>query len=368
MNKKKVIIVGGGTGGHLFPAIAISEILQDNYEICLITDNRCKAYIPSDIKHRIEIIDVERFSFSPLKFITSLYLNIKSFYTSLKLINNFKPDLIIGCGGYTSIPILLCSIIKRIKIVLHEQNSIVGRVNLLFSRFANKIFISFMHTTKLPKIDGNKIIWSGNPTPSKISLVNKNKMLKNNNFTIVVTGGSQAALIFDHIVPESIQIIKNSLKDLNLTIIQQIKSPNTVHLEGFYKELGVNYEIANFFKDIDSKYSQADLIVARAGASTISDLIVTNIPSILVPYPYAKDNHQFTNALNLVKFNAAIMIDQKKLTSKLLAQNIIDLINNRDRLEGMTVALKNLNIDSKKIITEEINKLFDKKNIFATLD
>lgn len=361
MKKKNIIVTGGGTGGHLMPALAICEILQEQgFTPILITDNRCKKYLPDSLDFEYQIVDLQRLG--SVKQIFKVIFNwLSAIISTISLILKVKPKLIIGCGGYSSAPIILASILTRTKFIVHEQNAYLGKTNYFLSYFANKIFLSFMHTINLPLVDSKKLVWTGIPILEKHNKKYKNQNLKKEDeFTILITGGSQGAAIFDEVILSAIEIIKKNCPEIKLNIIQQVRDASCEKLKQKYNKLGINSEVANFYYNIEEKYKTADFFIGRAGASTINELIQYNLPAILIPYQYAKNNHQYHNAMNLIEFEASWMIDQKKLTAEMLADKIKEILNNKSLLKDAKEQLKKLQINSRKIIAEEIYKIVDK--------
>jgi UDP-N-acetylglucosamine--N-acetylmuramyl-(pentapeptide) pyrophosphoryl-undecaprenol N-acetylglucosamine transferase len=362
MDKKKLFVTGGGTGGHLMPALAIAEILiANNYSPVVYTDNRCKNYIPEKLDFSVQIVDLIRAnSFKNLYLFFKTLIN--SFYVYISAIKNEKPCALISCGGYSSIPLLISAIIMRVPIMIHEQNSIVGRTNYWFSYFSKKLFLSFIHTVNLPLIDGKDIIWTGIPVlkKHKVKLESKTKKSKKYDFYILVTGGSQGASIFDELVPNAIKIVKEKYKNLNFFVAQQSRASDIEYIKNLYKDISIDAEVKNFFQDIESHYKNADILIGRSGASTINEIIEYHLPSILIPFPHAKDNHQAYNAKNLAEFKSAILLHQKDASPESLSKDISKLIDNPSELKELSYNLSRLKIDSSEIILEEIKKVIDK--------
>ena len=359
MSKISVFVTGGGTGGHLMPAIAICELLNAEFEPFLITDSRCENFIPKDINFDYKIIELKRPKgiFGIFNFLNSLSKSLLELYLLIKQKN---PKAIITCGGYSSLPLMLLAIILRKKFILHEQNAIVGKANYWFSYFADKLFLSFIHTVNLPIIDSSRFVWTGIPVRNAHRKNSNLDKAKSDSFKILVTGGSQAAQFFDDIIPEAIKIVKAKNKDLKIEITQQVRSRDEIELQNFYKEIGAEANLAKFFPNLDEIYPQIDLFIGRSGASTISEIINYSIASILIPYPYAKQNHQYLNAKNLSEFGAAEIMEQKNISAEKISAIIEMAIKNPSKLDGFRNKLTQLQIDTAKIITAEIKKVIDK--------
>jgi len=361
MHKKVIIVTGGGTGGHLMPAISICEELhKQNFVTILITDKRCENYLPKDLDFKVVIIEVARAN-GIFSYYKPIITGIKSLISILCLIRKTKPQLVIACGGYSSLPVLLASIIARVKFALHEQNAVIGTVNYLLSYLSQRLFISFIHTINLPLIDSKKIILTGIPILESHNKDTEFFMKKKSDIiTIMCTGGSQGASIFDELLPKTMEVLVSKLPETKFNIIQQVRRADCDHLVKRYKEIGVNADVSKFYHNISEKYLCADIFISRSGAGTVNEIIHYALSAILVPYPHAKNNHQMHNAMNLVEFRAAWLIKQEKISPEILATKIQEILEDKDALLYAQNQLKKLQIDSRKIITQEIHKIIDK--------
>lgn len=362
MTQKTILVTGGGTGGHLMPALAICEILSDEgYKPILVTDSRCLPYLPKNNKFDTKIIDVTRPN-SFINFFLFFRTLISSIFTVIKIILDNKVKLTIACGGYSSLPVLISSIFTWTNLILHEQNSYLGRVNYWFSYLSDKLFTSFMHTINLPLRDSSKIIWTGIPVTKKHiqALSNQDKIYKENEKTLLITGGSQGAEYFDNAIFDAMKILTDKHKNVKFKIIQQSRNAENSELHQKYKEIGVKSKIQNFFHDLEKQYPKCDLFIGRAGASTISELIHYTLPSILIPYPYAKDDHQYQNAMNLAGFGASRLMRQSDITPEKLSNEIEEILFNKSITDKISHLLQELKINSNKIIISEIKKIIDK--------
>ena len=278
----------------------------------------------------------------------------------MSLISKNKAKLVIACGGYSSGPILVASIVKFVPFILQEQNAIVGRVNYFFGYFAKKIFISFMHTTNLPLISSKRIVWAPMPLLRKHNKIKKKSVeILDNNVTILVTGGSQGAAFFDEMITESILLVARQLNYLKFKIIQQ-SSNNSAKVQEKYQKAGIEAIVKKFFYNIEEYYNQADLFLGRSGASTVNEVIEYGLPAIFIPYPFAANNHQYYNAKNLVEFNAAWVVLQKDITTQKLASSVLEIIKSQELRLKAKENLSRIRVDSSQIIIDNIKKLIDK--------
>ena len=355
MDKKiNIIIAGGGTGGHLIPAFALADAFARKKTCSKIRFMGSENGIESSLyKTRPEKYDllktvglkrgfglkelVHNLFFFPYKFIHSA---IKAYM----VFNKFRPDIVIGTGGYSSAIPLFIALLKGVKIVIQEQNSIPGLVNKIFIKKAEKVFFGFE-----PKESENiNYIVSGNPTISKKYDASAESVKKDSMpFTIFILGGSQGSLpINNHFLNHYKDYVKNGIRliwqcgENNLQLIKQQIQSKYVELYGFIDEIGKYY--------IDS-----DLIISRSGALTLTEISNYGKASILIPYPFASNNHQLSNANFYKSRGACDIVEQNQLKNGLLEKKVQDIINNRLIIEKME---KKMSLLSKPNASENIVK------------
>lgn len=354
---KKIVVIGGGTGGHLFPAIALAEeLLLRNYKMYLITDTKCVSFL--NLKYNFQIYTI-KFFLGKEGFINKIFsipLILLSFTKVLKLFLQVKPSLVICFGSYFSIPAIIVAIILRIPIVLHEQNCVLGRTNKFFLRFVKKIALSYDNTKSICNISEKKIVFTGGIVRKNINFLPKINN-DNNSFKILVLGGSQGAKVFNTLIPFAIKEIKRLNPKINIEITQQVSIKDQLKVIDFYSKLGVKANLSAFFYDIQDLYCRHDLIISRAGASTISELINAGIAAILIPYPYAIDNHQFLNAKILADMQASWCFNQDQITPLILANKIITLMENPSLLKDASKNILQLKKDGVKILSDLVDTL-----------
>jgi UDP-N-acetylglucosamine--N-acetylmuramyl-(pentapeptide) pyrophosphoryl-undecaprenol N-acetylglucosamine transferase len=355
---KKIIITTGGTGGHFFPATTTAEILLDRgYEVHLIIDARCKKYINSDPRYILHVIDYKvNYKNYWSKFLSLLQI-IKASYNSLMLLYAIKPNIIIGFGSYATFCPLLSALLMRVPIIVHEQNCIMGKVNRFFARFAKKIALSYEETVNCNKLHKDKIIYTGSIVRDNI----KNIKIKNNfdcnPLRIFIFGGSQGAKLFSSLIPEAIKLLIQSNPEIKLHITQQATKEEQNKIAEIYTQLGIEYNLSEFFHDIDKRYQAHDLVISRAGASTIAELSIIGLPAIFIPYPFAAENHQYYNAKALEDSGASWCIPQNIVTPTLLANKLLDISNNRSILKQAASNLLKRKNYSSTILPDTIEKL-----------
>ena len=356
----KVVVSAGGTGGHIYPALAILEKLKKevgNLEVLYIgTKNRMESEIIP--KRGIEYVGLDIYGFSKNIFrdIKNVYLVSSSYHKCLKLLKEFKPDIVLGFGGYVTYPVLKAAKKLNIKTFLHEQNSVVGKTNKLLSKDIDLVAVSFLSTmNKFPK--AKKVIYSGNPCgehalttkpikKSDIGLDNKKKL-------VIVVAGSLGSSTVNEKLKEFLRLSKKS--DYQVLYIT-----GKSHYEEFRKNtrFGSNIKVLPYLDNLAGLMRNCDLIVTRAGASTMSEILALNLPAIFIPSPYVSGNHQYYNALEIVKNNAGLMIEEDKLNGEVLFNMATDLLNDKQKYEIMKMNLRNLGkTDSSKIIVDEIKEL-----------
>ena len=335
---KKILIVTGGSGGHVFPSLSIYDNLKDNFDVHIVTDLRGSKYINRN-HYNFSLIDVPNLSsnililpYNLIKFCVSI---LKS-YKYLKL-NDF--NILISTGGYMSLPLCLASNFLNIKIYIFEPNSVIGRVNKLTLSFSKKIICYDKNLRGISKKFLNKIYLIKPLLRKQIYNFQKNKkIIVHEKKKILIIGGSQGAKFFDEFITK---IITKISKTINMSVLQQVidqKSKESIR-ELYQKNL-IEHELFEFDDKLFIKAVNYDLAITRAGASTISELSHLNIPFIAIPFPYAKDNHQYYNAVFYEKNKCCWLIMQKDIDEN----NFIDLMTKifEDQDEYFSIK-KNLN-------------------------
>ena len=358
---KKVIIAGGGRGGHIFPAIAIANALKKidgSIEIFFIgAKGKMEMEKVPQAGYKIEGLDIAGFNRSSLiKNIGLPFKLLKSFLQVRTIFKKFKPDAVIGVGGYSSFPVLRFAQARGIKTFIHESNSFAGKSNMMLGRKATKIFTGTDGMEKFFPAD--KILVTGNPVRTTIaaSTVTKSEGLKffsldETKKTVFVVGGSLGAKSINEAIDNGLD---NLLKE-GFQLIWQTGKPYAAKAKE--RTNGKQGVWANeFISQMEYAYAAADIVVARAGAMTVAELCVAKKPVLFVPYPYAAEDHQTVNAMQLVNKNAALMVKDNETKQKLMFMTI-ELAKDNSKQEELRKNIAALAItDADKIIAKEILK------------
>ena len=329
----RLIITGGGTGGHIFPGIAFAQGMMHAYPGCEVlfigTERKVDRTALSALGFKILTIKSQGLKGkSPAEKFRALPQLPIALMEAARIIRKFKPDLVFGVGGYVTGPVILAARLLGVTTCIHEQNSIPGLANKLLGRIANRIFVSLPGSEKY--FPAGKTILSGNPVRS--SLIKAARKMKpgaeHDPLTLLILGGSQGARRLNSLMLEAAEKCLSSLVP-PLHIIHQTGEHDEVFVRQSYADLGLNAEIASFFSDMAAIYSQADLVVSRAGATTIAEITIFQKPAILVPFPYAADNHQEINGRYLVEAGGALMFRQADLSGEKLGLEIKRILADR---------------------------------------
>ncbi len=337
MSKGIIMLAAGGTGGHLFPAEALAfELKALGYSVHLVTDSRAERYagkFPADEIHVVPSATIG--SKNPLKVASSLWTLWSGIRIARRLMAKVRPKVVVGFGGYPTIPPLLAATGMGIPSMIHEQNAVMGRANKALANRVMAIAGGF-----LPETDGPyaaKTVTTGNPVRPAVleaAKVPYQASTEGEEFRLVVFGGSQGAQYFSKTVPTAISLIDDNLRK-RLKVTQQARAEDLPMVQGCVAKLEMNAELAPFFTDMAERIARAHLVICRSGASTVSEISVIGRPAILVPYPYALDHDQAANAATLAATGGAKVIVQAELSAEKLSRILTDAMNNPEKLAGM---------------------------------
>ena len=331
-----VVLATGGTGGHLFPALALAEhVRQNGGEAIFITNP-----MPQSLNDRIKVYphyvvsagsSAKKGVWSP---VTSLIKNGFGFLKAWKYLRKIKPDAVVGFGGFASAPTLGAALMRKNVIILHEQNAVLGRCNLMFFNGASGLALSFDDTARMPKkkkASKPKIVTIGNPVRDEFKGAAPYAVQeKSQKLHLLAVGGSLGAAAFAAYVPAAVKCLPEELRN-RLRITQQARPEQCESLRKSYADLGIEANIESFFIGVGDLMKESDLIISRAGASSIAEISVVGRASILIPFPRSAHNHQKLNAEAMQKNEAALLLEEKKLTPEQLANALRDLLENDEK-------------------------------------
>lgn len=346
-----IAICSGGTGGHMFPAGALFDSLKARgYSVTMITDARGDRFCDNIESAEKIVLPTLRFSLKfPFKLcrdFCKVLLQLKSIWPSI------SPDLIVGFGSsFTIAPILIGKLFKS-RVLLYEQNSVLGRANKFLAHFSDYKVSTFVIDEK----------WKQLPSPVRKEFVEVARISDGYKYKgrikIVVIGGSQGASSFARIIPATLELIDKELRS-EIDIVQQVSTEQMNELKEAYNKVGVNAKLLDFVHDVAEEMTGAQLIISRSGASTLAELTIIGRPAILIPYPLAADDHQYYNALCYKNRKAAWVVEEGEDTEKKLASIIISLSKNRQLLKDAATNMINGNNGSKRNPTEVFSDYVD---------
>jgi len=325
--KKKILISSGGSGGHIFPACTFYDHLKEDFEVFLTLDERGSKFI-DEKKYKFKIISAPRIELNFIKLPFIIINLIISIFKSFFFLKNNKINILIGTGGYMSIPICLAGKILNIKIYLFEPNMVIGRTNKFLLRFSEKIFCYSSEIINFPNKQRSKIVVIEHILRKEIyNYKDKFNQDVEKKIKLLVVGGSQGAEFFDEQLKNSIYELSKKYK---LMVYHQLSSSDFSSLQIFYKEKNIENKLFNFEENIFEYIAEANLAITRAGASTLSELSYLNVPFIAIPYKFATDNHQLQNALYYKKNGCCWILNEKEINQTNLTQILFDIIEDKE--------------------------------------
>ena len=369
LENKNIIIIAGGTGGHIYPALAVAELIKQNKAnvTWVGTPNSMETTI---VPYYFNIQYIKSSGVRRKGIMKKITFPIKLAYNTLKsrtLLKKLKADLVIGFGGYVSGPICLAAAQINIPIIIHEQNAKIGLTNRILAKLATTICLAFtienLHNQfSFKQLARTKIV--GNPIRKDIVALNDEtkKYTDSSTLKILVLGGSQGAKAINEIIPKLIQ--KASEQDINIKIWHQTGKLSFQATKDAYKDISQNHikDIAAFIDDMATAYNWADLVICRAGALTVSECAIAGLPAIFIPLPSAVDDHQFFNAQNIVNNNAGFCLRQQQMTLENLLAIIKPLNQDKFKLEQMSqMAKKTLIKNSSEQILDCVKEILNNK-------
>lgn len=343
----RIMIMAGGTGGHVMPALAVARYLQENPEISaqvhwLGTRNGIESRIVPQAGIPIHYIDIQGIRRVKWSWLFAPFKIAKAFLQSCRVILKERPHVVLSMGGYVSGPGALAAWFLRRPLVLHEQNAIPGWTNKILAKLASSIMVAFPNV-----FNAYQAQQTGNPVRQDILNVSP-KVQRDRKAKLLILGGSQGANIFNEMLPRAIALLPPEIRP------EICHQTGKAHLEKTiqnYQAQGLDAKITDFIDDMAQAYAQADIVIARSGALTIAELSAVGVASILIPFPYAVDNHQMHNAKYLSDQNAAILLPQTELTEQKIAELLSDFIAHPEKQFAMAQACRAL---GKPLATQKV--------------
>lgn len=344
MSNKSIVVMAGGTGGHVFPALAVAKILREQgcHVTWLGTPNSFEARLVPQHDFVIDTIDSFRLrGQSKLALLLAPFRLLRALIQARSVLKRRKPQLVLGMGGFAAGPGGLMSRILGIPLVIHEQNAVPGLTNRYLARIATRVLQAFPNSFK------QAVEVVGNPVRREIAaLPGPAERLAQRDFSqpisLLVVGGSLGAQALNEIVPQALALLDTSNRP---KVCHQAGRDKTASTEATYQEVAVDAQILEFIHDMPKAYQQADLVICRSGALTVSELAAAGVAAILIPFPFAVDDHQTRNGAHLVEAGAAQMIQQNALTPEKLADVLRELSTNREKLKQMAIQARNQAVD-----------------------
>ena len=342
---KKFVLIAGGTGGHLFPAMALAQELgRRGHVVELMTDHRVESYGSDFPASAVHIVPSATPSLrNPIKFVAGGIKILRGIAVAHGMLKKSKPDCVVAFGGYPTFPPFIAAHLLGIPGVLHEQNSVMGRANRALARFADILSISYAQTKFSENFNLQKIV-TGNPLRDRVrALIGQPYPALNANgpIRIVVTGGSQGARVLADVVPAAVALLPDTLRS-RLSIVQQTRPEDIERVTESYRQSRSNVEIASFISDLPERMAAAHLVISRAGATTLAELTVIGRPAILIPLPGAIDADQKNNALVMENAGAGWLAEQGTLTPEALARRLQTLLTDPQTLIKAAAAARSL--------------------------
>ncbi len=342
MAKGTILLAAGGTGGHLFPAEALAhELAGRGWRVDLATDNRAERFAGHFPAHKVHTVASSTIgSRNPVSLLRAFWTIWRGVRQASEVIGSIKPEVVVGFGGYPTLPPLYAATRRKVPTIVHEQNAVMGRANKALAARVGAIAGGFLDPSKGRFAE--KIVVTGNPVrPSVLeaSAIPYKPSSAGEPFRLLVFGGSQGAQFFSDAVPAAIAALPEPQR-ARLRVTQQARADDVGRVKQAYAALGMQVDVLPFFSDMAARIASAHLVISRSGASTVSEIAVIGRPALLVPSPYALDHDQAANAAALAAAGGAEVHTQSSLTNERLTELIGNAMVEPDRLATMAAAAK----------------------------
>lgn len=342
---RPIILAAGGTGGHIYPAISVARaLIKRTRNIAIITDDRGTLFSQYDLNTDIYYIKASSPSGGLLRKLIGLGLLGVGFFQARSILKKIQAVAVIGFGGYPSVPTMCAAAQIGLPTIIHEQNAVMGRANRFLAPTVKKIAVSYDQVKGISPKAISKVIQTGNPVREEISKIGDKvytALDSKGKLNVLVFGGSQGAQILSKVVPSAIAALPKN-KRSRVVVTQQCHPGDMDFVKSLYKTANIQSDLRPYFNDMPDRLSAASLVISRAGASTISELVAAKRPAILVPYPHATDDHQTANAVAITSSSAGWCISEDKFTIERLKLKIQQLIENPSLLNDAADNIKDL--------------------------
>ncbi|MDR7061867.1 MULTISPECIES: undecaprenyldiphospho-muramoylpentapeptide beta-N-acetylglucosaminyltransferase [unclassified Sphingopyxis] len=319
------LLAAGGTGGHMLPAYALAgELISRGHRVALVSDDRGLKIPGAPAEMETHVLPAGRVSGGPVGWLKAAFAIRKGRRMAIELIREFDPAVVVGFGGYPSLPSLLAAGAMRRPRVLHEQNAVLGRVNRMMAPRVDAVAVAYHNIQRYPEGHELKKHITGNPVRDEIIAIREEgypPLPEDGIVRLLVVGGSLGATVLSEVVPAAIAMLPPALLS-RLQVVQQCREADLETVRAKYAELGVAAECAPYIADFPERLRWAHMVIARAGASTVAELACAGRPAIFVPYPHAMDDHQTYNVVDLVEAGGAIAFQQPDFTPAEVAKHI----------------------------------------------
>lgn len=347
-NEKTIVLAAGGTGGHLFPALALAQEMKDRgWRAVLVIDRRVREFATVEEVDAVYTIRAGRLGGGIINKCKGLMNIALGSWQARRLLKRLRPAVVAGFGGYPSFPTVLAAEMRHLPTLIHEQNAVLGRANQALAGRADVIATSFAEMRGLEEPGRRQVVTTGNPVRQAIWVLKDVPYAEpepDGTLRLLVIGGSLGASVFSKIVPEAIALLPTPLRQ-RVRIEQQCRAENIEATRQRYNEMDIQADLAPFFRDIPARLASAHLVISRAGASSVAELMAAGRPSVLVPFPDAMDDHQAINADAIEECGGGWVMPEAAFTPEALAARLEAFLNLPETLTQAATCLKNVRGD-----------------------
>lgn len=334
-NAPLIILAAGGSGGHIFPAEALARgLIARGCRVALLTDRRGQAFGKGNEDVTVERIDAATLGGGLVGKAKAVIAMAKGYFQARKLLKKLQPAVVVGFGGYPSVPGVLAAQHLGVPTVLHEQNAVLGKANKLLARKAKRIATSLPKVAGLDEHDELRVVMTGNPVRPAITALRDSEYSapsEDGEFRIFVMGGSQGATVFSHVVPAALGSLPDTLKS-RLRVVQQCRPADLDEAGINFEKAGIRAELKTFFDDVPQRLKWCHMMICRSGASTVAEIAAIGRPAVFVPYPFNTDDQQLLNAEVVAEVGGGWVMPQDALTPEALAARLEPLMSLPDKL------------------------------------